>query len=126
VGLRVVIVDDSEHFLRACRGLLEREGLDVAGLASTGADAVRRAGETEPDAILVDIDLGDESGFDVARRLDDAYPNVPVLLISADPEEDFAGLMTTGPAIGFLSKSRISAAAVLGVLGVLGDDAAAR
>jgi CheY-like chemotaxis protein len=67
--LRVLIVDDNEAFLDAARALLERQGLSVVGVASTSADALERAEQLQPNVMLVDITLGDESGFELARRV---------------------------------------------------------
>src|SRR5688572_6523961 len=67
--MRCLIVDDSPRFLEAARGLLEREGIVVVAVATNGADAVQCAAELGPDVILVDINLGGQSGFDVVRRL---------------------------------------------------------
>jgi hypothetical protein len=64
MALRLLIVDDNAHFLRAARTLLEREGVRVVAVASTSAEAVRLARELRPDVTLLDIDLGNESGFD--------------------------------------------------------------
>jgi DNA-binding NarL/FixJ family response regulator len=71
VALRCVIVDDNPGFIQAARTLLEKEGAQIVGTASTGADAVRCAIDLHPDVTLVDIGLGAESGFDVARTLFD-------------------------------------------------------
>jgi DNA-binding NarL/FixJ family response regulator len=110
MALRALIVDDNGHFLAAARDLLQREGVDVIAIASTGADAVRLAGELGPDVTLVDIDLGEESGFDVARALTEgAGDGCPVVLISTHAEKDFADLIATSPAVGFVSKSDLSA-----------------
>src|SRR4029453_9405378 len=68
MGLRVLIVDDSTHFLRAARTLLEREGVHVVAEASTSAEAIEHARSLRPDVTLIDIDLGDENGFDLASR----------------------------------------------------------
>jgi CheY-like chemotaxis protein len=113
VFLRAVVVEDSAEFLRAARSLLEREGIIVAASASTGAEALRRVAEHHPDIVLVDIRLGDESGFDVAERLG---RHTPVILISAHPEQDFADLIDASPAIGFLPKSRLSGRAIVELL----------
>ena len=67
--LRCLLVDDNEAFLEAASVLLEREGLTVVGVASSIAEALRQARALRPDVILVDIGLGDESGFDLARLL---------------------------------------------------------
>jgi DNA-binding NarL/FixJ family response regulator len=58
--LRCLLVDDSPHFLGAARSLLEREGLAVVGVASTGEEALAQIEEVRPDLVLVDIDLGKE------------------------------------------------------------------
>jgi CheY-like chemotaxis protein len=62
-------VDDNESFLEAVRVLLEREGLSVAGVASTYADALDLIETLRPDVVLVDIFLGEESGLELARHL---------------------------------------------------------
>ena len=111
MALRALIVDDNGHFLAAARDLLQREGVDVIAVASTGAEAVRLAGELGPDVTLVDIDLGEESGFDVARALTEggAGDGCPVVLISTHAEKDFADLIASSPAVGFVAKSDLSA-----------------
>ena len=94
--MRCLIVDDSPRFLEAARGLLEREG------------------------IVVDIDLGGQSGFDVVRRLTreaDLAPSA-VILISTHAEEDYADLIAACPAAGFLPKTRLSASAIRDLLGL--------
>jgi CheY-like chemotaxis protein len=121
--LRCLIVDDSPRFLDAARGLLEREGIAVVGVASTGPEALERAGELLPDVTLVDIDLGGESGFDVVRRLHREAHLAPsrMILISSHAEEDYADLIAASPAAGFLSKTRMSADAVRDLLQLRGD-----
>jgi CheY-like chemotaxis protein len=117
--LRCLIVDDSRHFLNAARGLLERQGIVVVGVASTGAEAVQRVEELRPDVTLVDIELGGESGFEVTRRLprDSGGTSGPVILISTHAEQDYADLIAASPAIGFVSKSALSADAIRELLG---------
>jgi CheY-like chemotaxis protein len=107
-----MIVDDSVRFLEAARELLEREGITVVGVASTGAEALERAQELRPDVALVDIDLGGESGFELARLIDDAPSPLPVILVSTRSEDEFAELIETSPALGYLSKAHLSAHAV--------------
>ena len=65
--LSVLIVDDSHAFREISRRLLERQGLEVVGTAETLAEAVTRVAALRPRVALVDINLGRESGFDVAR-----------------------------------------------------------
>lgn len=117
--LRSLIVDDNAGYLAAARALLEREGVIVVGVASSCAEAVQLADRLHPDVALVDIDLGDESGFDVAQRLAGAGGTElsPVVLISAYPEADFDELIAASPALGFLAKSSVSAESIRALLG---------
>lgn len=114
MAVRSLIVDDNAHFLASARDLLEREGITVVGVASTAAEAVRLADQLRPDVTLVDIDLGDESGFDLARQLaGSADPERSrVVLISTYPQADFVDLITASPAAGFIPKSELSGMAI--------------
>jgi DNA-binding NarL/FixJ family response regulator len=109
--LRCLLVDDNDAFLEAARDLLEREGVQVAGVASSTAGALRQARALRPDVILVDIGLGEESGFELARLLaaDGQGGRADVILISAQAEADYADLIAESPAAGFLPKSELSA-----------------
>jgi CheY-like chemotaxis protein len=112
--MRCLIVDDSAAFVDAARGLLECEGITVVGVASTSADALRRFEELRPDVTLVDINLGCESGFEVAEQLHRAAgPSpLPLILISTHAAQDFTDLIETSPAVGFLSKSALTCGAI--------------
>jgi CheY-like chemotaxis protein len=118
MALRCLIVDDSSAFLAAACGLLERQGIAVVGVASTGAEALKRAAELRPDVVLLDIDLGGESGLKLARRMhaDAKLASLPVILISTHPREDYADLIAASPAVGFLPKIALSADAVRALL----------
>lgn len=114
MAFRVLIVDDHEPFLEAACLLLERDGVQVVGVASTSAEALWQAAQARPDVILVDIMLGKESGFELSRRLDEAgsVAGGVVILISTLSEADVVDLLADSPAIGFLPKSELSAAAI--------------
>jgi len=114
VALRCLIVDDNPSFVDAAAVLLAREGVDVVGVAYTSAEALRRAEELAPDVILVDVVLGDESGFDLARRLETA--GSPVVLISTHAEVDIEDLIAGSRAAGFVPKSQLSATAIRRIL----------
>jgi DNA-binding NarL/FixJ family response regulator len=123
MSLRSILVDDNSRFLAAARELLEREGIEVVGIASTMDDAARLAEALRPDVCIVDIDLGDESGFDLARRLTEpGGQSSPVVLISAYPERDFSDMIADSPAIGFVPKPELSAARIRAMLAT-GDGA---
>ena len=114
VSIRCLIVDDNESFLGVARELLEQEGLDVAGVASTTSDALRQVQLLRPNVVLVDIFLGDESGIDLARRLteDGLTEGATVILISTHAETDVADLIASSPAAGFVPKADLSASAI--------------
>lgn len=116
--VRCLIVDDNEDFLHAARALLEREGISVVATASNGAQAVRACRQLKPEVALVDVDLGAETGFDIARRLaGQAGPGLPrVILVSASTADDLADLVAESPAISFLYKADLSAIAIHAIL----------
>ena len=116
VSLRCLIVDDNSLFLEGAVDLLTREGLDVVGVASDSAGAIRLATELQPDVTLVDVDLGDEDGFDLAQRLQAISGASKVILVSTHAEEDLAHLVERSPALGFIAKARLSAQAIRDLL----------
>jgi DNA-binding NarL/FixJ family response regulator len=103
--LRCLIVDDSETFRDAARRLLER-----VGMASTLAEGLRSARDLKPDVTLIDVHLGAESGFDLARRLREERPSAStaVILTSADPEQELVQCHADIPTDGFVPKSTLS------------------
>ena len=116
--MRCLIVDDSANFRDAARTMLERAGVDVVGTASSSAEALLRFAELEPDVTLVDVDLGADSGFDLARALHDAVAGTPaVILISTHSEQDFADLIADSPALGFIPKFALSPNAIREMMG---------
>ena len=111
MALRCLIVDDNGGFRDAARSLLEREEIEVVGVASNSAEARSRVAELHPEVVLVDVALGAESGFELARAL--ARERGPqLILISTLPEVDLVDLIAASPAVGFIAKSELSARAV--------------
>jgi CheY-like chemotaxis protein len=111
--LRCLIVDDYEPFIKVARAKLERQGMIVAGVATDGAGALGLARELGPDVALVDISLGAESGFDVARQIS-PYVGSVILISSNDhyQDEEYAELIAGSVAVGFVPKAALSAEAV--------------
>jgi DNA-binding NarL/FixJ family response regulator len=109
--VRSLIVDDDRSFLRAARDLLEEDGISVVGVASTGAGARQACRELRPDVTLVDIHLGAENGFDVARQLAGQsgahQAGVSMTLVI---------LIAASPARSFLAKSDLSGSAIRAIL----------
>jgi two-component system nitrate/nitrite response regulator NarL len=115
--LRCLLVDDNDAFLETASLLLEREGLTVVGLASNIAEALQQHRALRPDLILVDIGLGSESGFTLARLLASDDLGADVILISTGAEADYVELIADSPAVGFLPKSELSARRISLLLG---------
>jgi DNA-binding response OmpR family regulator len=119
--MRLLIVDDNADFLEAARTVLEGDQMTV-DVASTSDEAFERTREFRPHVALVDIDLGDESGFDVARRLVAGFDAAPrVIIISSHNGQDFEDLVEASPALGFVSKSGLSVEAIRAALEPAGE-----
>ena len=114
VPLRCLIVDDNEFFLEIAAASLAGDDLDVVGTAKTSAEALRQVRELQPQVVLVDINLREESGFELARMLVERFPRLAsgVVLISTRAAQDFGGLIKASPAAGFIPKTQLSARAV--------------
>jgi len=107
---RVLIVDDHSVFRQAARGLLERRGYTVVGEAADAAAAVAAASRLQPDAVLLDVHLGEDDGFAVARALTRACPAAAVLLVSSDDFRDHTEPVEGCGAQGFVLKSQLAVA----------------
>ncbi len=119
MAIRCLIVDDNPRFAHTAQEVLQEDGIDVVAIASGSHEAVRLARELRPDLALVDIDLGGESGLDVACRLRADEPGAlanAVILISTHAQEDFAELIAASPAVGFIAKAELSADAIEALL----------
>ncbi|WP_345603471.1 response regulator [Pseudonocardia adelaidensis] len=115
-------MDDNELFLAVAQDHLARGGLKIVGTATSQAQALRQAKALRPDVVLVDIGLGRESGFEVARRLVESVPDLgsSVVLTSTRAEDDVVDLIAASPAVGFISKDLLSARAIEGLLNANG------
>jgi DNA-binding NarL/FixJ family response regulator len=107
--LTCLIVDDSPEFLEAARQFFADDAITVVGVAATSDEALNEAVALRPDVALVDVNLGGESGLDVAARLA-GLPNggPPVVLISAETGSELAELVEASGALGFVSKTELS------------------
>lgn len=109
---RVLLVDDEPSFLEAAARLLEREEIDIVGAAASVADGERQVARLKPDVVLIDVNLGADSGFDLARRLAATQAPPAMIAMSTHAAADFADLVAVTPLLGFLPKSELSAQAV--------------
>ena len=108
----ILIVDDHDGFRTFARGMLEAAGFTVAE-ATTGAEATEAARTIRPGLVLLDIQLPDFDGFEVARRLAAAPAPAPVVVLTSTREaRDYGGRIAASPAAGFLPKDQLSGAAL--------------
>jgi DNA-binding NarL/FixJ family response regulator len=112
VALSCVIVDDNREFLASATTLLETQGVRVQAVATDVASGVAAAADARPDVVLVDVELGGESGLDVVRALQAAGLTAPVILISTHAQDDVADLLAEAPDAGFVPKSRLGRASI--------------
>jgi len=118
VQIRCLIVDDNAEFVAAARVILEGCRFTIAGTAATAVDALACVQDLQPDLVLLDIDLGEDSGFDVARQLNarETSSGPQVIFVSTHPGDEFADLIAESPALGFIAKAELSPAAILKLL----------
>lgn len=118
-AMKVLIVDDHAGFRTEARSLLVAAGYEVLGEAADGASALISVRTLRPDVVVLDVQLPDIDGFEVARELH-AEPDPPaIILISSREAADFGGRIGRSPAKGFLTKTELSARALATLL----DDA---
>jgi DNA-binding NarL/FixJ family response regulator len=115
--LSVLIVDDHAGFRQQARAVLEADGFDVVGEAVDGTEALAAAAALRPQLVLLDVQLPDFDGFEVARRLQDVNYELAIVLTSSRDRSDYGSLLTESPVRGFVPKAELSGAAIAGLLG---------
>jgi two-component system response regulator EvgA len=112
----VLIIDDNPDFRTAARQLLERHGFVVVAEADTGISGIAKAKEHRPDLVLLDVQLPDVDGFEVAERLARLDVPLEVILTSSLDGTDFGALVARSSALGFVPKAELSASAIEALL----------
>jgi DNA-binding NarL/FixJ family response regulator len=109
----VLIVDDHPSFRATARALLESDGFVVVGEAQDGREALALVEELGPEIVLLDVQLPDLSGFEVAEQLRQRNGMAPsVVLVSSRDAADYGGLIAACGARGFVPKGELTGAAV--------------
>jgi DNA-binding NarL/FixJ family response regulator len=116
MGMTVLIVDDHASFRSSARLLLESEGFEVLGEADDGRTAVEQTSALAPDLVLLDVQLPDLDGFEVARRIVANGGSARVILTSSREERDFGQLVKACGACGFVGKADLSGTALHALL----------
>lgn len=109
---RVLIVDDHAEFRALARAMLERGGFKVVGEAVDGAQTLKAVAQVRPEVVLLDVQLPDVNGFDVAQALCEGEHGPVVVMISTRDAADFGGRLERSGARGFIPKSRLSGPAL--------------
>jgi DNA-binding NarL/FixJ family response regulator len=110
----ILIVDDYAPFRESARNLLESEGFEVVGEAENGVAGLRAAKELTPDVVLLDVQLPDFDGFEVADRLCRLDPAPTVILTSS--RDEYGPLIASSSARAFVLKDELSGAALASAL----------
>lgn len=80
---RILIVDDNPAVRRYLRAILEQqESWKVCGEARTGAEALQQVVDVSPDLILLDYQMPDVNGVDIARQISEMLPQIPILMVT--------------------------------------------
>jgi DNA-binding NarL/FixJ family response regulator len=108
----VLIVDDHPSFRATARALLEAEGFDVVGEAADGEEALAKARELHPEVVLLDVQLPDLDGFEIASRLRANGSTPAVVLVSSRDASDYGELIPNSGARGFIPKAELSGASI--------------
>lgn len=108
MGRSIAIVDDNAGFRASAGRMLGAEGYAVVAEAVDGCSGVEVALNSEAEVVIVDIQLPDIDGFEVARRICAGSAPPAVVLTSSRDASDFGSLIALSPALGFVPKSQLS------------------
>jgi CheY-like chemotaxis protein len=104
----VLIVDDHLSFRATARTLLESEGFEVVGEAGDGSEALESVKRLRPDVVLLDVQLPDMDGFEIAAQMGTNGDRPQIILTSSRDAAEFGSLIERSPALGFVPKAELS------------------
>lgn len=117
MGSTVLIVDDHADFRTSARAMLEADGFEVVGDASTGAEALAQTERLAPALVLLDIRLPDTDGISVAAQLAALGHPPEVVLISSREAAAYGSRLRDASVRGFIAKADLSGPVLRRLLG---------
>jgi DNA-binding NarL/FixJ family response regulator len=117
MGRRILIVDDHAGFRTSARRILEAHGFEVVGEAEDGSSGVAMASELRPEVVLLDLQLPDIDGFEVAAQLRDAGVAAAVVLTTSRDWSDVCTRQRAAGAVGFIPKDELSGSRLRDLVG---------
>ena len=114
--MRILVVDDHQIVRRGVRSLLESSGLDVCGEGVDGRDAIQKALDLKPDAIVMDVSMPNTNGLDATREIKRLLPDVQIIMLSQHDSPEMKRQAFAAGAQGYVAKSAVSTD-LLGALG---------
>ena len=113
----VLIVDDHPSFRLSARRMLEADGYSVVGEAENGEAAISAVRELNPDLVLLDVQLPDIDGFEVASRLSLEADRPAIVLTSTREKSDFGEEIDDSSVHGFVTKGELSGETLAALIG---------
>jgi DNA-binding NarL/FixJ family response regulator len=105
MSIRLIIADDHPVMRKGMRTLLEDSGwIEIVGEAATGAEALQMVQELQPDVLLLDIEMPDMSGIEVAQKLHNSGQSLRVLVLSAYDDIEYVRRLINCGVAGYLLK----------------------
>ena len=103
--MKILLVDDHPIFLEGMKNLLLAGGVHEIGTAGGGAEALQKAGDFQPDLILMDIMMKPVSGLDAARMIRQRFPSMKIVMLTASESEEHLFESVKCGACGYLLKN---------------------
>jgi two-component system invasion response regulator UvrY len=119
--IRILIADDHVMFREGLKQILAKQGdMDVADEVGNGNDALEKIREKEYDVLVLDISMPGKSGWDILGTIKEEKPELPVLILSMHPEDQYAIRMLRAGASGYVSKESVPDELITAIRKVVG------
>lgn len=108
--IKVLLCDDNDHFRQLLLQFIKTlAGVEVVGEASDGVDVIEKTESLDPDLILMDLSMPNQSGFDAAKTIKERWPKKFVIMLTLYDDNIYRELADEFQADGFIAKSSIKA-----------------